>query len=63
MRPLSKDKPPNCRLKTLWCATATTGKLPKAPRVPAMLLDLMTQGGLYPHLEGQGLITPKTAGG
>jgi len=23
------------------------------------LLDLMTQGGLYPHLERQGLIEPK----
>ena len=40
-----------------------TGALLKVPRVPAMLLDLMMQGGLYPHLERQGLIEPRTAGG
>ena len=33
-----------------------TGTLQTAQRVPSMLLDLMTQGGLYPYLEGQGLI-------
>jgi 3-isopropylmalate/(R)-2-methylmalate dehydratase small subunit len=36
-----------------------TGALLKARRIPAMLLDLMTQGGLYPHLERQGLIEPR----
>jgi 3-isopropylmalate/(R)-2-methylmalate dehydratase small subunit len=35
----------------------------KVQPVPAMLLDLMTQGGLYPHLERQGLIEPKAARG
>jgi 3-isopropylmalate/(R)-2-methylmalate dehydratase small subunit len=35
----------------------------KARQVPAMLLDLMTQGGLYPHLERQGLIEPRAGGG
>jgi 3-isopropylmalate/(R)-2-methylmalate dehydratase small subunit len=39
-----------------------TGALLTAQRVPSMLLDLMTQGGLYPHLERQGLIEPKAAG-
>ena len=39
-----------------------TGTLLKARPVPAMLLDLMTRGGLYPHLERQGLIEPKAAG-
>jgi 3-isopropylmalate/(R)-2-methylmalate dehydratase small subunit len=33
----------------------------RARQVPAMLLDLMTQGGLYPHLERQGLIEPRQA--
>jgi 3-isopropylmalate/(R)-2-methylmalate dehydratase small subunit len=33
----------------------------KVHRIPAMLLDLMTQGGLYPHLERQGLIEPRQA--
>jgi len=27
-----------------------------------MLLDLMTRGGLYPHLESQGLVQPRPAG-
>ena len=36
-----------------------TGALLKAQRIPSMLLDLMTQGGLYPHLERQGLIEAK----
>src|SRR5215469_11665767 len=40
-----------------------TGTLLKAQPVPAMLLDLMTQGGLYPHLERQGLIEPKSPSG
>jgi 3-isopropylmalate/(R)-2-methylmalate dehydratase small subunit len=31
----------------------------RARHVPGMLLDLMTQGGLYPHLERQGLIEPR----
>jgi hypothetical protein len=39
-----------------------TGTLLKVERIPAMLLDLMTQGGLYPHLERQGLIEPRAAG-
>jgi len=38
-----------------------TGALLKAQRIPSMLLELMTQGGLYPHLERQGLIEPRTA--
>ena len=37
------------------------GALLKVQRIPAMLLDLMTQGGLYPHLERQGLIEPRAA--
>jgi 3-isopropylmalate/(R)-2-methylmalate dehydratase small subunit len=40
-----------------------TGVLLKALPVPAMLLELMREGGLYPHLEKQGLIEPKTSGG
>ena len=36
-----------------------TGTLLKAQTIPSMLLDLMTQGGLYPHLERQGLIEPR----
>ena len=39
-----------------------TGALLKAHLIPAMLLDLMTQGGLYPHLERQGLVQPRPAG-
>jgi len=39
-----------------------TCTLLKAEPIPAMLLDLMTQGGLYPHLERQGLIEPKAPG-
>jgi hypothetical protein len=35
----------------------------KAQPVPVMLLDLMTQGGLYSHLERQGLIEPRETGG
>jgi len=38
-----------------------TGTLLTAQRVPSMLLDLMTQGGLYPHLERQGLIEARSA--
>jgi 3-isopropylmalate/(R)-2-methylmalate dehydratase small subunit len=37
------------------------GALLKVQRIPAMLLDLMTQGGLYPHLERQGLIEPRAS--
>jgi 3-isopropylmalate/(R)-2-methylmalate dehydratase small subunit len=40
-----------------------TGALLKALPVPPMLLELMRGGGLYPHLEKQGLIEPKTSGG
>jgi hypothetical protein len=40
-----------------------TGTLLKAQQIPSMLLDLMTQGGLYPHLERKGLIEPRSAGG
>jgi 3-isopropylmalate/(R)-2-methylmalate dehydratase small subunit len=39
-----------------------TGAVLKAQRVPSMLLDLMTQDGLYPHLERQGLIEPRVTG-
>ena len=39
-----------------------TGALLKAQPVPAMLLELMTQGGLHPHLERKGLIEPRSAG-
>ena len=39
------------------------GALLKVQRIPAMLLDLMMQGGLYPHLERQGLIEPRTPEG
>ncbi len=35
-----------------------TGRALKALPVPAMLLDLMRNGGLYPYLEKQGLIAP-----
>ena len=38
------------------------GALLKVRPVPAMLLDLMTTDGLYPHLERQGLIEPRTGG-
>ena len=38
------------------------GALLKVQRIPAMLLDLMTQGGLYPHLERQGLIERRATG-
>ena len=38
-----------------------TGALLKAQRVPAVLLDMMLQGGLYPHLEQQGFIEPRAA--
>jgi 3-isopropylmalate/(R)-2-methylmalate dehydratase small subunit len=37
-----------------------TGALLNVQRIPATLLDLMTRGGLYPHLERQGLIEPRT---
>ena len=40
-----------------------TGALLKAQRVPAVLLDMMLQGGLYPHLEQEGFIEPKVVGG
>jgi len=35
-----------------------TGAVLKAQPVPKMLLDLMQGGGIYPHLEKQGLIGP-----
>jgi len=40
-----------------------TAALLKAQPIPAMLLDLMIQGGLYPHLEREGLIEPKAGRG
>ena len=36
-----------------------TGAVLKALPVPQMLLDMMLGGGLYPHLEQQGLIAPR----
>ena len=39
-----------------------TGALLKAQRVPAVLLEMMLQGGLYPHLERQGFIEPRATG-
>jgi 3-isopropylmalate/(R)-2-methylmalate dehydratase small subunit len=35
-----------------------TGSVLKALPIPQMLLDLMQGGGLYPHLEREGLIEP-----
>jgi len=35
-----------------------TGAMLKAQRVPEVLLEMMLHGGLYPHLERQGLIEP-----
>jgi 3-isopropylmalate/(R)-2-methylmalate dehydratase small subunit len=35
-----------------------TGAVLKAQPIPPMLLELMRGGGLYPHLEAQGLIEP-----
>jgi 3-isopropylmalate/(R)-2-methylmalate dehydratase small subunit len=49
-------------LKDFTVRNRDTGTLLKAQPVLAMLVDLMTQGGLYPHLERQGLIEPKAAG-
>jgi len=50
-------------LESFTVRNRDTGAVLKAQTIPAMLLDLMTQGGLYPHLERQGLIAPTTAGG
>jgi 3-isopropylmalate/(R)-2-methylmalate dehydratase small subunit len=36
-----------------------TGATLRALPVPQMLLDMMQGGGLYPHLERQGLIAPR----
>jgi 3-isopropylmalate/(R)-2-methylmalate dehydratase small subunit len=36
-----------------------TGQVLKALPVPQMLLDMMLGGGVYPHLEREGLIAPK----
>jgi 3-isopropylmalate/(R)-2-methylmalate dehydratase small subunit len=36
-----------------------TGQVLKALPVPQMLLDMMLGGGVYPHLERQGLIAPR----
>ncbi len=36
-----------------------TGTVLQAKPVPPMLLDLMLQGGIYPHLEKQGLLEPR----
>jgi 3-isopropylmalate/(R)-2-methylmalate dehydratase small subunit len=40
-----------------------TGTVLKALPIPLTLLELMQHGGLYPHLERQGLIEPRAAGG
>jgi hypothetical protein len=40
-----------------------TGAILKALPNPPMLLDLMLHGGLYPHLERQGLVEAIKAGG
>lgn len=34
----------------------------EAKPIPKMLLDLMMGGGIYPHLEKQGLLAPRAAG-
>jgi 3-isopropylmalate/(R)-2-methylmalate dehydratase small subunit len=49
-------------LEDLTVRNRDIGALLKVQPVPAMLLDLMTQGGLYPHLERQGLIERRAAG-
>ena len=49
-------------LESFTVRNRDTGSILKVQQVPAMLLELMTQGGLYPHLERQGLIEPKVAG-
>lgn len=36
-----------------------TGEVLRALPVPPMLLDMMLGGGLYPHLEREGLIAPR----
>jgi len=36
-----------------------TGTVLTALPVPQMLLDMMLGGGLYPHLEREGLIAPR----
>jgi 3-isopropylmalate/(R)-2-methylmalate dehydratase small subunit len=36
-----------------------TGAVLSARAIPPMLLDLMQGGGLYPHLEREGLIAPR----
>jgi 3-isopropylmalate/(R)-2-methylmalate dehydratase small subunit len=33
-----------------------SGAVLKSPPIPLMLLDLMRGGGLYPHLEREGLL-------
>lgn len=38
-----------------------TGVVLAAKPVPPMLLDLMLNGGVYPHLERQGLLEPRRA--
>ena len=40
---------------------ATSGKMLQAVALPAKLLDLLKAGGIYPLLEKEGLIGPKTA--
>jgi 3-isopropylmalate/(R)-2-methylmalate dehydratase small subunit len=49
-------------LKDFTVRNRDIGALLKVQAVPSMLLDLMTQGGLYPHLERQGLIEPRAPG-
>lgn len=36
-----------------------TGEILRALPIPQMLLDMMLGGGVYPHLERQGLIAPR----
>ena len=39
-----------------------TNTVLEARPIPKMLLDLMMGGGIYPHLEKQGLLAPRAAG-
>ena len=43
-------------LETFSVRNRETGVVLKALPIPQMLLDLMLGGGIYPHLERQGLI-------
>jgi 3-isopropylmalate/(R)-2-methylmalate dehydratase small subunit len=46
-------------LETFSVRNRETGAVLKALPIPPMLLDLMLGGGIYPHLERQGLIEPR----